>query len=532
MTIPMMGFKILALLAAVAMARHPPARVQSNTSEIATQYFTQKVNHTEDAGSATFKQRYQLVTEHFEPGGPILFVQSAEAGMPPINASDFVDYASKLGALVAMLEHRYFGDSRHGSYPLHYNPTNVSNETFGALTLDNVLQDGVNFVNWIKTTVRGASDSKVIYGGSSYGGFLAVLARIRYPETFWGVIASSPALNSFGPLGSNQYKFDSAKWASQVYYNISKDAASKIKTSMLTFKKCLEDNTCDTTIPDLNVCKNSTSLGYERLYNAALNTYLAVSKYNYPWIEKYPAANPLQDLIQQTLSAKTAGEVLRIPLLAASWANTTTSTTTSSAAPCIDGFNANISQASQGAAAAAGSQPAWTAVTCGYYAINDRSIPADTLLPEAYARGTVDLCPRAGWEAPDYARENEYFRLKYALTSDVLDATERLLVVQNGYDRTAAIGSPTLSASDSRNHSRVVLLEGTAHAEDAVSEAVEPRGAKAQMDYIRELKLAHLKEWLGQGNQTDSGSATLAPARGTTTTFFGVFLLVVFWGLL
>ncbi|KAK6951667.1 hypothetical protein Daesc_006190 [Daldinia eschscholtzii] len=501
----MVGFKILALLAAMAVARHPSARVQSNTSGIATQDFIQKVNHTVDAGSTTFKQRYQLITQHFEPGGPILFVQSAEAGMPPINSSDFIDYAPKLGALVAMLEHRYFGDFRHGSYPLHYNPMNVSNETFDALTLDNVLQDGVNFVNWIKKTVLGASNSKVIYGGSSYGGFLAVSARIRYPETFWGAIASSPALNSFGPLSSNQFKFDSAKWASQVYND------------------CLADNTCDTTIPDLNICKNSTSLGYERLYKAVLHTYLAISKFNYPWVEKYPTANPLSDLIQQTQSAKTVGEVLRIPLLAASWANSTTA--------CIDSFNGNISKASQGNIAS--SQPAWMAITCGYYPINDRSIPADNLLPEAYARGTVDLCSNPAWEGVDYGRENEYFRQKYAITSDILDATERLLIVQNKYDRTAAIGSPTLTVTDMLNHSRVILVDGTAHAEDAVSEAVEPRGMKPQMDEIREIKLAHLKEWLGRGNQTDSGSTMLAPPRGTTTTtFFGMFLIAIFWGLL
>lgn len=143
--------------------------MQSNTSGIATQDFTQKVNHTADAGSATFKQRYQLSTQHFEPGGPILFVQSAEAGMPVLNASVFMDYAPKLGALVAMLEHRFFGDLRGGgSYPPGYNPLNVSNDVFDSLTMDNVLQDGVEFVNWIKGTVLGAANSKVIYGGCEH----------------------------------------------------------------------------------------------------------------------------------------------------------------------------------------------------------------------------------------------------------------------------------------------------------------------------------------------------------------------------
>lgn len=166
-----MGFKILVLLAAMAMASHPPARVQSNTSGIATQDFIQKVNHTVDASSATFKQRYQLNTQYFESGGPILFIQSAEAGMPVINASDFMDYAPKLGALVAMLEHRFFGDFHRGSYPPDFDPMNITSGAFNSLTMDNVLQDGVDFVNWIKKTVRGAANSRVIYGGCKHDSY-------------------------------------------------------------------------------------------------------------------------------------------------------------------------------------------------------------------------------------------------------------------------------------------------------------------------------------------------------------------------
>ncbi|KAI1376539.1 hypothetical protein F4677DRAFT_459707 [Hypoxylon crocopeplum] len=514
-----MVFKVVILLAATATAivRHSPAPVQSNTSSIATQHFTQKVNHTIDTSSATFKQRYQLITQYFEPGGPILFVQSAETGMPAINASDFIDYAPKLGALVAMLEHRFFGDLHSGSYPPGYDPLNISSEAFNSLTLDNVLQDGVNFVNWIKKTVVGAADSKVIYGGSSYGGFLAVSARIRYPETFYGAIASSPALNSFGPLSSNRFKFDSAKWASDIYEGASKNASTKIKVSMLAFKKCLADNNCDATIPDLDVCNNSTSLGYERLYRAVLHTYLAIPKFNYPWIGKYPTADPLGDLINKTLAASTVGEVLRVPLLGASWNN--------NASSCIDGFNGNISKASVGNMMS--NQPAFGYINCGYYPINDKSIPADNVLPEAFARGAVDICTNSAWKAVDYGRENEYFLQKYEMTNDFLDTTDKLLIIQGRYDRTAAIGSPILTVTDMLNHSRVILVDGIAHAEDSVSEAIEPRGLKPQMDQIRDTKLEHLKEWLGQGNQTLDSSATFVSLRRQIAVFSSLLLAAI-----
>ncbi|KAI0377969.1 hypothetical protein F5Y04DRAFT_291558 [Hypomontagnella monticulosa] len=514
-----MAFKTVILLVGVAMAAHPAARVHSNSSGIATQNFIQKVNHTADGGSATFKQRYQLNTRFFEPGGPILFLQSAEAGMPSINSSDLMDYAPKLKALVAILEHRYFGDFHGGSYPAKYDPMNISSGVFNSLTLDNVLQDGVDFVNWIKKTVSGAAESPVIYSGSSYGGFLAVSARIRYPQAFHGAIASSPALNSFGPSTSNRFKFDSTKWASDIYDEISPKASSRIKTSMVTFKRCVADNTCSTSIPDLNVCKNSTSLGYERLYRAVLHTYLAVSKFNYPWIEKFPTPNPMSDLIGKTLRASTIGQVLRIPLLAASWADSSS---------CIDAFNTNISRASLGNIAS--NQPAWSYINCGYYPINDKSIPSDNFLPESFARGTVDICTNPAWETFDYSRENEYFLQKYAITNDILDTTERLLIVQGRYDRTAAIGSPILTVTNMLNHSRVVLVNGIAHAEDTVSQAIVPKGKKAQMDQIREVKLAHLQEWVGQGNQTMEGSATITSVQSSvfllSCLFFIFFVLL------
>lgn len=221
------------------------------------------------------------------------------------------------------------------------------------------------------------------------------------------------------------------------------------------------------------MCKNSTSLGYERLYRAVLSTYLAIPKFNYPWIERYPVADPFGNLINKTLEASTAGQVLRIPLLAASWANESS---------CIDSFNGNISKASIGNMES--NQPAWSYINCGFYPINDMSIPADNVLPEAYARGAVDICTHSAWKAVDYGRENEYFLQKYYLTNDFLDTTDRLLIVQGRYDRNAAIGSPILTVTEMLNHSRVVLVDGIAHAEDSFSETVEPRGVKPAMDQV------------------------------------------------
>lgn len=57
------------------------------------------------------------------------------------------------------LEHRFFGLSNP------FGNDSFTNENLGLLTLDNVLLDAVNFVEWIRSTVQGAQDSKVIVMG-------------------------------------------------------------------------------------------------------------------------------------------------------------------------------------------------------------------------------------------------------------------------------------------------------------------------------------------------------------------------------
>lgn len=118
---------------------------------------------------------------------------------------EFIDYAQELGAIVAVLEHRFFGES----FPSGLNDSNATPADFAPLTLENVLLDSVTFADWIKSTVPGASESKVIVEGGSYGGFLATALRLRYPTTFYASMPSAPPLKSFGPLQSNPYKY---KW--------------------------------------------------------------------------------------------------------------------------------------------------------------------------------------------------------------------------------------------------------------------------------------------------------------------------------
>jgi hypothetical protein len=42
-----------------------------------TAFYDQVINHS-DPHSGTFKQQYQIIMDHYKPGGPILFMQGAE----------------------------------------------------------------------------------------------------------------------------------------------------------------------------------------------------------------------------------------------------------------------------------------------------------------------------------------------------------------------------------------------------------------------------------------------------------------------
>jgi hypothetical protein len=128
------------------------------------QNFTQKLDHS-SSKNITFQQRYQVDARHFVSGGPILFHQGEQIPLPPLAEHVFSDYAPKLGALVVALEHRYCGQSFPNGLS---SKTNITNEQYAPLTLDNILQDSVEFINFIRATVPGAENSKVIHSSGGW----------------------------------------------------------------------------------------------------------------------------------------------------------------------------------------------------------------------------------------------------------------------------------------------------------------------------------------------------------------------------
>lgn len=153
-----------------------------------SKYFQQPLNHnnTSSTGSdgepETFLQQYQLISNYFTPGGPIVFYVNDEQPLVCVEDVTPYQYGIHLGALIVEIEHRYFGISMpdNGSYTYN-NQDSRPNSFMGSLTFENILLDSVTLVNWIKSTVPGVNESKVIVVGGSYGGFSSYSLRQHYP---------------------------------------------------------------------------------------------------------------------------------------------------------------------------------------------------------------------------------------------------------------------------------------------------------------------------------------------------------------
>lgn len=125
-----------------------------------------------------------------------------------------LDYARQLGGIAATIEHRYFGSS------LPFGPNkSYTSENFKYLTLDNVMDDAVHFVQLIQTNISGATNSPAIVASGSYGGFLATAFRLNRPNIFFGAIAAAAPIEVFLTASGNvPGRFNWWNWVSSLSF--------------------------------------------------------------------------------------------------------------------------------------------------------------------------------------------------------------------------------------------------------------------------------------------------------------------------
>ena len=154
--------------------------------------FTQKLDHFDPTSKETFPQRY-AVNDTFHRGpenGKIILYISGEQHMStsPVSNSVFVQVANDTGAVMATLEHRFYGLS----VPLDL--------TLGNLTkyhnTDQALEDLADFVVFLKEQYCAkTAECPVLIVGGSYAGSMSSFFRQKYPHLAKYSWSSSPPLD-------------------------------------------------------------------------------------------------------------------------------------------------------------------------------------------------------------------------------------------------------------------------------------------------------------------------------------------------
>jgi pimeloyl-ACP methyl ester carboxylesterase len=147
--------------------------------------FDQLLDHFDSSNTTTFKQRYYIATDYSNGNAkaPVIYYQCGEGNcldsypIPP--AID--TYASKLGAAIVILEHRYYGKSQ----PFDQ----MTGDNLKYLTYEQALEDFAVFQRYV--TKQMSFNGKWIFAGGSYSGALSAYYRLKHPELVVGALSSS-----------------------------------------------------------------------------------------------------------------------------------------------------------------------------------------------------------------------------------------------------------------------------------------------------------------------------------------------------
>ncbi|KZP00218.1 peptidase S28 [Calocera viscosa TUFC12733] len=188
--------------AAGASASQPEARDTSSIG-VGPYWVDMPVDHF-GSYNATFKNRYWVNATYYKPGGPVVLFDSGEQDASPLLGYYLQDYhgisaametAKQFGGVAILWEHRYYGMSL--PFPVNANTTGIQ---YQYLTTEQALEDVVYFaknfsVDGIDDSLK-PGDTPWIWIGGSYPGARGALIRVRNPEIFYAVWASSAVVQA------------------------------------------------------------------------------------------------------------------------------------------------------------------------------------------------------------------------------------------------------------------------------------------------------------------------------------------------
>ncbi|KUJ08199.1 uncharacterized protein LY89DRAFT_337845 [Mollisia scopiformis] len=474
-------------------ASHPRSiistRSSSNSSDCTFDFFDQQIDHFGQY-NGTFKQRYNIITEFFKPGGPIFFFQGEESTeLDCVNSTVYSSWVKELNGIAVILEHRYFGESAPFGVTDPTDPAQLPK--FDYLTLDNVMADGAYFVEYLKKNISGAEDSKAIVASGSYGGFLATVFRQNHPEAFYGAIASAPPIEALSNKTTDTDRFNWGIWLNNVYQDKSYKASQNIKNAFAALADRFATNNTDGLREELSLCTQPTSLYDLSLINAIIsNIYSDSAEFNYPISRpgRSSIAAPLEKVIDFALTQNDPIQILNETL--SMWYGPPPGLDL----PCIDWANPSFALA----AVPLIQSPIFTYLTCKYFPLfGAGDMPNGTIFPATDSgQFGIEACDTVYNLSTPLAEE---LRTKYRYTPADLRNSTRIIWSLGQYDPTSGfsptqpgINAPVLTAD--RNVSRILYTTGMAHREDLF--APDPSDKETVVE-ARNIELESIKGWLG-----------------------------------
>lgn len=191
-------------------------------------FFNQTLDHFHPESKATWLQRYLYNDIHWTGSGrlsngcrgPILFYTGNEGDITDfwdVNGFMIKTLAPKWGALLVFAEARYYGKS------LPFGEASYTTENFVYLSTEQILEDYVQLLNFLKKSVRAAHNCPVVAFGGSYGGTLTTFLRLAYPSVVVGGLASSAPIGYYDKDGWSAHNVTEYTWSDIATGNYAKE---------------------------------------------------------------------------------------------------------------------------------------------------------------------------------------------------------------------------------------------------------------------------------------------------------------------
>ncbi|RNA18807.1 dipeptidyl peptidase 2-like [Brachionus plicatilis] len=160
-----------------------------NVPKFKTLYTDQYLDHFNKRDDRTYKQRFLVNDEWFNPNdGPVFFYAGNEGDIESFwnNTGFMFDIAPVFQALVVFPEHRYYGES------LPFGDSSFDQDKIGFLSVEQTMADYAVLLTKLQQDYNLCrKKNPIIAFGGSYGGILAAYMRYKYPNIVRGALAAS-----------------------------------------------------------------------------------------------------------------------------------------------------------------------------------------------------------------------------------------------------------------------------------------------------------------------------------------------------